>query len=154
MKMKALSMRLRPLAAISGFWLVTLGISTIAATTAPEERWYVRPATEPMVVTILGLMTTPRSFDTRLVRVTGILSAEFEDQRLYLAKDFYDYRQREYSVALGFTEEQLEVANRLQGRFVIVEGVFSAHPDRAGAPGSLERINRIEALDEPRTQAR
>jgi hypothetical protein len=116
--------------------------------------WYVRPATEPTGATIIGLMTMPGSFDTQLVRLTGVMSAEFEDQRLYLAKDFYDYRQREYSVSLTFTEEQLKIAEHMQGRFVIVEGVFFARADRAGAPGRLESINRIEALDEPRIQAR
>ena len=109
-----------------------------------------------MPVSMVQLIATPEKYQGQLVRVEGYLSVQFEDFGLYLSRDDYEHLSGDNAVWLDFKPGVLKgrapaVPNQnqdVQGKFVIVEGVFDAHSHgHLGAfAGAIHNVSRVQLM--------
>lgn len=117
----------------------------VSASGWTSERSYDTPAKR---TTVMQLLSNPVPFDRRAVRVIGVLSVDFEDQRLYFSKEFYDAFFPQYAIELHLPGGAVAASKRFQGKYVVVEGTFRAQVD-AMSNGAIE-VTSLEVAEEPR----
>ncbi|MGI9101351.1 MAG: hypothetical protein ACR2IF_02800 [Terriglobales bacterium] len=100
-------------------------------------------------VSLMQLIVTPEKYDKKVVVVKGYVSLEFEDYGLYFSRDDYEHLTGSNGVWLDFEPGVLKDKTQikeLQGRYVLVEGVFDAKSfgHMGSFAGTLRRITRIQ----------
>lgn len=101
-------------------------------------------------VSLINLISTPKDFNKKHIRLEGILEYEFEGHGIYLTRDDYDYGITKNAVWLDIDDEMYSLRNdelnEMKGEYVIVEGVFNSnengHFDMYS--GSIENVTRLE----------
>jgi hypothetical protein len=71
---------------------------------------------------LLNLLVTGKALLGANVSVSGVLSLDFEDTRLYLTKEDYEFYNTANSIHLTLTKEQVGASAHLQGTYVEVSG--------------------------------
>jgi len=101
---------------------------------------------QPLTVSMVALLGSPKQYDGKLIRVIGVLSIKFESNALYLHEEDYDYGITKNSFFIRLTEEQEKKFRVLDKKHVIVEGKFSANGPEAGemTSGAIVNISRLE----------
>lgn len=102
----------------------------------------------PSVTTLLQLLTNPLPYDQRRIRVTGVLSVEFEDNRLYFSKEFFEAFYPQYAIDLRLPSGAVKASNRFQGKYVAVEGTFRV--DSASRNHGIMEVTSLEMAEQPR----
>lgn len=101
-------------------------------------------------VSIINLITTPKDFNKKHIRLEGVLEWGFESCGIYLTIDDYNYGITKNAVWLDIDDEMYaqrnDELNKMNGKYVIVEGVFNSdengHFDMYS--GSIENVTRLE----------
>jgi hypothetical protein len=105
---------------------------------------------EPIDVSIVQLIATPKAFDGKLVRVTGFLRLQFEDTELYLHKEDSDHGLYLNGLWVDLSPTYKKGKISLDMHYVLVEGIFEAeHRGHMGmSSGTLTKIQRVEVWPE------
>jgi glyoxylate utilization-related uncharacterized protein len=108
---------------------------------------------QPLTVSMVALLGSPKQYDGKLIRVIGVLSIKFESNALYLHEEDYDYGITKNSFFIRLTEEQEKKFRVLDKKHVIVEGKFSANGPEAremtsGAIFDISRLEKWGTLDD------
>ena len=101
-------------------------------------------------VSIINLITTPKDFNKKHIRLEGVLEWGLESHGIYLTRDDYNYGITKNAVWLDIDDEMYsqrnDEFNKMNGKYVIVEGVFNSdengHFDMYS--GSIENVTRLE----------
>lgn len=101
-------------------------------------------------VTMIQLIATPEKYDGELVRVIGVGNLEFEGNCISLSKEDLKYGVgNSIWIELGEKAISYEEAQRYNGEYVIIEGVFDkddcGHMDMFC--GSIKNISRYDLWD-------
>ena len=101
-------------------------------------------------VTMIQLIATPEKYDGQLVRVIGVGNLEFEGNCISLSKEDLKYGVgNSIWIELGEKAISYEEAQRYNGEYVIIEGVFDK--DDCGHMGmfcgSIKNISRYDLWD-------
>lgn len=101
-------------------------------------------------VTMIQLIATPEKYDGQLVRVIGVGNLEFEGNCISLSKEDLKYGVgNSIWIELGEKAISYEEAQRYNGEYVIIEGVFDkddcGHMDMFC--GSIKNISRYDLWD-------
>jgi len=107
---------------------------------------------EPIDVSLINLIATPKEFDGKLVRVKGFARVEFEGNAIYLHRDDYLQGITKNGLWLDFEESSPKQMARIDKRYVLVEGVFSMNEQGHFGlwSGSIKKITRLDAWRAPR----
>ena len=135
-------------------WLPLLAIGVAACTgQGPLPTVY---GADPINVSLVQLIATPRDFHGKLVRVRGFCHLEFEGNALYLHRDDPEWGILRNAVWLALDwppvpDDQKTLRAQLSDRYVLVEGVFDAKSgDFSGSLGDIQRIEPIPSREELR----
>jgi len=112
--------------------------------------WSTNPSinTSPVHVTLLQLLTNPVPYDQRYIQLMGVLSVDFEDNRLYFSKEFFDAFYPEYAVEIKLPSGALAASTRFQGKYVVLAGTFTL---QAGAfSHGLLDVTSMKIAEQPR----
>lgn len=99
-------------------------------------------------VSIISLITNPKKYDGKLVKVSGVGCIEADGNALYLSKEDYKYIVQKNAVFLDFTNAAVnkDDAMKLNGKYVYIEGIFNA--DNNGVSdlytGAIENIKKYD----------
>jgi hypothetical protein len=97
-------------------------------------------------VSIINLIATPEKYDGKLVRVIGICNIEFEANGIYLSTE--DYKKGNNSIWIDPDYEVLQTTKeslkRLNGKYVLIEGVFNHKVGMNRHFGSIMKISRYQ----------
>ena len=101
-------------------------------------------------VTMIQLIATPEKYDGQLVRVMGVGNLEFEGNCISLSKEDLKYGVgNSIWIELGEKAISYEEAQRYNGEYVIIEGIFDkddcGHMDMFC--GSIKNISRYDLWD-------
>jgi hypothetical protein len=100
-------------------------------------------------VSLVQLIATPLRFEGKRVWVSGVIRVEFEENRPYMTREHYQKRLWDYGVGLSFDEDALRATTRdletLNGRYVLVEGIFSPPPTGGifETNGAITKVSQI-----------
>lgn len=101
---------------------------------------------QPVDVSLVSLIATPREFDGKQVRVIGFARLEFEGNAIYLHRE--DYLQGITKNGLWLDVERVpkKSAASANNRYVIAEGVFSmTDKGHLGMwSGSIQKVTRMD----------
>jgi hypothetical protein len=111
---------------------------------APTESKSMTDWEEYESVSMIQLIATPQHFEGRKVRVHGFARIRFENCVAYLTRDDMEYGNGKNGIWLSFGRSLK--AKGLDGRFVLVFGVFTAKDKghKGANSGTLEDIARID----------
>jgi hypothetical protein len=114
--------------------MLLLCFSAMAQVSVTREGWITKYAgPRPQKATpILNLLATPERYNNKRVRVLGVLSAEFEDQNLYLNSEYYKAVAAEYAILLQLPRGSESASRELNGKYVYLDGIFSDRETRDG----------------------
>lgn len=100
---------------------------------------------QPLDVSLVSLIATPKEFDGKQVRVIGFARLEFEGNAIYLHRDDYLQGITKNGLWLDVELPSKKSAARPNNRYVIVEGVFSMKDQgHLGLwSGSIQRVTRM-----------
>jgi hypothetical protein len=98
-------------------------------------------------VSIIDLIANPDMYDGKLVRVIGVGNIEFEGNAIYLSRDDWKYVTKNgLQIELSSNASPRSEAEKFNGKYVIVEGVFNmrnkGHFDMWS--GSIINVTRYE----------
>ena len=101
-------------------------------------------------VTMIQLIATPEKYDGQLVKVIGVGNLEFEGNCISLSKEDLKYRVgNSIWIELGEKTISYEEAQKYNGEYVIIEGIFDkddcGHLDMFC--GSIKNISRYDLWD-------
>lgn len=107
---------------------------------------------QPIDVSLINLIATPREFDGKLVRVRGFARLEFEGTAIYLHREDYLQGITKNGLWLDVEPDAKNRAARANNRYVIVEGVFSmANRGHLGLwSGSINNVARMDVVSIPK----
>lgn len=96
-------------------------------------------------VSVIELIATPERFHGQEVRVIGYLHLEFEGDAVYLHREDFEYSIAKNSLAIDVSEPQMRAWQKLNNRYVMIEGRFSsAEKGHFGMrAGALQQITRL-----------
>ena len=102
-------------------------------------------AVMPINVTMVELMTNPRKYHGKLVRLKGVALVEFEHQALHMGFEDYKYHFG-YQIWLEFKDKEFWEMEDLNGQPVIVEGRFdmNSHGHFGMYFGTLQDVTRFQ----------
>jgi len=105
-------------------------------------------AAEPIVVSIIQLIATPKSFDGKRVIVVGVPRIQFEGNCLFLHKEDYEASLAPNALWLSVPRDKYAAWKALEGRYVTVHGTFNAeHKGHLGVyGGALQDITQFDVL--------
>jgi hypothetical protein len=104
-------------------------------------------AADPVSVSMIQLISTPRDFDGKRIIVMGVPRIEFEGNALYLHKEDFDHALTKNALWLTATGDEESAWKALEGQYVLVEGTFSAqNTGHFGLfSGAIRNITRFHA---------
>ncbi len=97
----------------------------------------------PSLITVLA---APASFDTKRIVLKGFFVRVEAGYALYLTHDDAAYGILTNAISVEVAGSVSKVASRLNGQFVLVEGVFEAKPVPGQYQGSLRDVSRVFGL--------
>jgi hypothetical protein len=111
--------------------------------------------TDPVQLSIINLISSPKDYDKKRVIIKGYLSLEKENYGLYLTKDDLIYRNTKNSIFLFFSGEMLSklYGEKMKGKYVVILGEFEIPKDErfrkayAKFGGILNNIEYIEEVE-------
>lgn len=110
--------------------------------------WFAQPlvASEPLNISLVKLISNPKDYDGKLVRIIGFVRLEFEGNGIYLNQDDYKHSIYKNGLWLDTTPDMEKRQSELNLKHVLIEGTFNAR--MAGHmglwSGSIEKITRCE----------
>ncbi len=130
---------------LAWLFVTTLLLIGFALTrTAAQER------TRPESVSLIQLIANPDKYDGHQVRVIGFVRIEFEGNAVYLHEEDDKYAISDNALWLSLpntkSKEEYERYHALDGKYVIIEGVFSSkNRGQMGMfSGSIGHITRFD----------
>jgi hypothetical protein len=105
-------------------------------------------------VSLVELLAGGNKFDGKVIRVTGVLRLEFEGNALYLSKEHYTHRIAENAVWISLDYSRLgtnrAVLSKLNGRYVLIEGVFwrNNKGHKGMFSGAVQNVSRVLLFDD------
>ena len=101
---------------------------------------------DPMGVSIISLIASPKRFDKCFVRVVGVINVGFEGDALYLHEEDYQSGLTKNSLRLYLSDAQREIFKKSSGSHVILEGIFyGTGPDaNEMTSGAISKITRLD----------
>jgi hypothetical protein len=110
-------------------------------------------AEEPLDVSILQLIATPKTFDGKTVRVVGFLHLEFEGNELYLHKVDYDNSIYFNGIWVDLNRDEMKAKMSLDLKYVLVTGIFDAtkRGHNGLSSGTISKIQNIEIWSEKKS---
>jgi hypothetical protein len=102
---------------------------------------------EAVDVYILQLIATPENYDGRVVRFIGFARVEFEHLAIYHHQDDDKYAIPRSGLWLDMTSEEFDKYRHYDGKYVLVEGIFSSQDKghKGGFSGAVRNFRRFEA---------
>lgn len=104
----------------------------------------------PVRVSLIQLIANPEKYQGKFVQVFGYVSFVFEGSAVYLTRDDYDTGNPNNALWISVRKDLLtaEDLKRLEGKFVLLEGVFDGKSfGHMGLfSGTLRDVNRIQPL--------
>ena len=103
---------------------------------------------DPILVSMIQLISTPREFDGKRVIVTGFARIEFEGNGLFFHKDDLDYGLVKNALWLVVPRGTESGWEKVSGGYALVEGTFSAqNTGHMGMySGAIKDITRFQSL--------
>ena len=103
-------------------------------------------------VSMIDLIAAPSKYNGKRIRVTGVLSVEFEDNALYFHKDDYTFGVPENAFWLELHDPINDDWKSLQSKYVLVIGTFSTEHQNIfrGEIKNIEAIKPSRNRDEVR----
>lgn len=101
---------------------------------------------EPIDVSLIQLIANPNEYHGKLVRVIGYCRLAFEGDALYLHREDFEHGITKNAAWIDIGSKISTNPRELNGRYVLVEGVFNAN-DKGHLglySGCLKEIKRIE----------
>ncbi|MFY7867182.1 hypothetical protein, partial [Roseateles sp.] len=122
--------------------LVLIGLLVFASATSAQ----------PLDVSLISLIATPKEFDGKRVRVMGFARLEFEGNAIYLHRDDYLQGITKNGLWLDVVPVSKKSALSTNNQYVIVEGVFSTKDGgHLGLwSGSIQRVTRMDPWSAPK----
>ena len=107
---------------------------------------------QPVDVSLISLIATPREFDGKQVRVIGFARLEFEGNAIYLHREDYLQGVTKNGLWLDVEGVRKKSAASANNRYVIVEGVFSmTDKGHLGLwSGSIQKVTRMDPWSAPK----
>ncbi|MFG6430443.1 hypothetical protein [Roseateles sp. LYH14W] len=108
---------------------------------------------QPVDVSLISLIATPREFDGKQVRVViGFARLEFEGNAIYLHREDYLQGITKNGLWLDVEGVRKKSAASANNRYVIVEGVFSmTDKGHLGLwSGSIQKVTRMDPWSAPK----
>jgi hypothetical protein len=99
-------------------------------------------ATEPLPVSIISLISSPRQYNNVRVYVIGYLNLSYENRAVYFHEEDFRYGIEMNAIGLMLPKEQEQKFKALSGKHVLVEGTFKILP--LGYSGNIANVTRIE----------
>jgi len=100
----------------------------------------------PIIVSIIALIGNPEKFDGKRIIVVGFLSLEFESDILYLSREDSERGIPKNGLWVERTKQMIRNIEQLDGRYVVIEGIFSS--ERKGhmsiTSGGIFQVIRCE----------
>lgn len=95
-------------------------------------------ASPPHVIhaSMIWLLTDAQAYAGKEIQVSGYLSVEFEDTRLYLNCASYRYLESTNSITVSLDDDSYEKLKKLQGSYVSAVGRFQSSPHYGSSPVS------------------
>jgi hypothetical protein len=105
-------------------------------------------AADPVMVSMIQLIAAPQDFDGKRVIVIGVPRIEFEAQGLFLHKEDFDIGLSKNALWLVVPRDKDAEWRTLEGKYVLVEGTFSAvNTGHFGMySGAIRDITRFQAV--------
>ncbi|WP_256080403.1 hypothetical protein [Massilia sp. YIM B04103] len=100
-------------------------------------------------VSMIQLIANPQQYDGKPIRLIAFLNLEFEGNALYLHREDFDKSLLSNAVWISLDDQQTRAAKKLNGGYVLVEGIFNAK-DRGHLgifSGSIQRVTRIQSWE-------
>jgi hypothetical protein len=108
---------------------------------------------ELLFVSMIHVLQNPEKYAEQSIRVIGVASIKFEVTGLYISES--DMRNSVTKNGLWLDVPSNDVTRKLNGKFVIVEGVFD--PTRKGHlgmwSGMIKTVSRFELWSDPDQKA-
>jgi hypothetical protein len=111
--------------------------------------WFGQPlvAAEPLNVSLVQLIASPKDYDGKIVRVIGFVRLEFEGNAIYLHQEDYKHSISKNGLWIDVTEDMQKRKAELDRKYVLIEGTFDTK--RTGHmgmwSGSIQNITRCQA---------
>ena len=104
-------------------------------------------AADPVPVSMIQLIASPRDFDGKRIIVMGVPRIEFEGNALYLHREDFDHGLTKNALWLSASGDQEAEWKALEGHYVLVEGTFSAkNTGHFGLfSGAIQNVTRLHA---------
>jgi len=97
-------------------------------------------------VSLIRLIGSPKEYAGKTVRVVGYLHLEFEGNGIYIHREDYERGLSKNSLWVDAPTEMMKEMQKLNDRYVLLEGVFE--PEMQGhmglSSGSIIKINRVD----------
>jgi len=93
-------------------------------------------------VSIMNLIVTPEKYGGKIVQIAGVLSLAFESRGLYFSKESFEYNLPNLLVNIEFPEDIISKHQNLNGKYVILEGLFESSSEFKGVRGAY-LINKV-----------
>jgi hypothetical protein len=131
---------------------VLLTLLCISAGCATSTGLYPSSRDADLTLSLVGLLSAPRTYHRRTVAVVGYLHLEHDGNLLYLRKEDFDHRLHTNAVWIEIPdtpELRFDLTARFSGRYVMVKGTYDAtRADVSDLPsGTLTQITHIMAWD-------
>lgn|SRR5208282_6766701 len=110
--------------------------------------WFAQPlvAAEPLDVSLVQLIASPKNYDGKMVRLIGFVRLEFEGNAIYLHQDDYKHSISKNGLWIDVTEDMQKRKAELDQQYVLIEGTFDAKiTGHMGMwSGSIRKITRCQ----------
>ena len=110
--------------------------------------WFAQPlvAAEPLDVSLVQLIASPKDYDGKIVRLIGFMRLEFEGNAIYLHQDDYKHSISKNGLWIDVTEDMQKRKAELDRKYVLIEGAFDAKmTGHLGMfSGGIQKITRCQ----------
>ena len=108
--------------------------------------WFVPSllAEEPLEVSLIQLIASPKAYDGKIVRIIGFVRLEFEGDAIYLHQDDYKHGISKNGLWIDPTDDMRKKTRDIDRKYLLLEGTFSAkETGHMGLfSGSIQKITR------------
>lgn len=124
---------------------------TLPASCAGQEKCGIKSsASLPREVSIIALLADPERFDGCEISVVGVYGGGIAWSKLFASSEYLEQGIEAGSINLHFpvTEDQAKVSDAVEGRFVLVSGVFRVEtsPLDGSKRGIVDPVSRFEPI--------
>jgi len=103
-------------------------------------------AAEPLDVSLVQLIASPKGYNGKIVRLIGFVRLEFEGDAIYLHQEDYKHSISKNGLWIDVTEDMEKRKTALDQKYVLIEGTFDAKmTGHFGMwSGSIQKITRCQ----------